>query len=90
MRAKDETQNDIMGIKLHAIAMSHDTHEIAAIAHMLLHGRPNLVHYDITDMRRWIDRLKVTIGDMDQRMSAVEKDMPTPHRPEYARQMEVA
>ena len=87
---RNEIDHNLIGIKLDAIMVGNDTHEIAAVAHMMVHGKSSLPHYDIADLRRAIDRLKVTVADIDQRMSAVEKDMPAPHRPEYARQMEVA
>jgi len=90
IRSKDDTTRDLIGIKFNAVMIAGDTHEIAAVAHMLVHGNSKLAHFDLNDLRRSIDRLKITVADMDSRLTAVEKDMPAPHRPEYARQMEVA
>ena len=87
MTTKDDTQHNLIGIKLSAIMIGNDTHEIAAIAHMLIHGRPNLAHFDVKDLRRSLDKLKVTIADMDRRLEVVEN---IEWARECARQMEVA
>lgn len=90
MRTIDETENDLLGIKLNAILMASATHEISNVSHVLLRrGNSELAHYDVRDMRRAIDRLAALVADIDQRCVAVEKDIPSPHRPEYAREMEV-
>lgn len=78
IRSQEDTTRDLIGIKFNAVMMAGDTHEIAATAHLMVHGNSRLAHMDIKDLRRSLDRLQMTINDMDQRLTAVEKDMMAP------------